>query len=92
MTEKNIFLIQCAKKFITTKYLLFNKKKLIKKYKKFIHLKIILFHLGTPSPKCPTLLNAEFIKLLMPLRKTGDGTELPNTATAAAEFAVFGVA
>jgi hypothetical protein len=44
----------------------------------------IEFYLATPSPKWPTLLKAEFIKLLTPLKNPGDGTELPKTATAAA--------
>jgi hypothetical protein len=37
----------------------------------------------TLSPNGPTPLNAEFMRLLMPLRKPGDGTELANAAAAA---------
>ena len=38
--------------------------------------------MATPAnPKCPTLLNAEFIKVFMPFKNCGEGTlPLPNTA------------
>jgi hypothetical protein len=38
-------------------------------------------YFGTFNPKCPTL-NAEFIRLLIPFKKPGDGTLLANAAAA----------
>ncbi len=51
---------------------------------------MLYFYFATPSPKCPTPPNAEFIRLLIPFKNPGE--VLPKTeAAATAAFALFGV-